>query len=48
MREPVPLSRQLHGRVVPGAFVPHPLLANPHLQTIATTLRPMPHQPLRI
>jgi predicted alpha/beta-fold hydrolase len=48
MREPEPLSTRLHGRVVQGAFVPHPWFANPHLQTILPTFRAMPDQPLRI
>ncbi|HUS23463.1 MAG TPA: hydrolase [Candidatus Binatia bacterium] len=37
-----------HGRVVPGAFVPHPLLRNPHLQTLATLLRPAPQVRFRV
>jgi hypothetical protein len=47
MREPEPLSSQLHGRIVPGAFRPHPWFRNPHLQTLLPVLRPMPPVPLR-
>jgi uncharacterized protein len=42
MREPEPLSNGLHGHVVAGAFRPHPLFGNPHLQTLAPYFRPMP------
>ncbi|MGH8442394.1 MAG: hydrolase [Nevskiaceae bacterium] len=38
----------LHGRVVRGAFVPHPLLRNAHLQTLVPLLRPTPELELRI
>jgi predicted alpha/beta-fold hydrolase len=31
-----------HGRIVASAFAPHPLLRAPHLQTLATLLRPRP------
>ena len=48
MREPQPLSGKLHGRVIPGAFVPHPWLKNPHFQTLLPVLRPMPPVPLSI
>ena len=48
MREPEPLSTRLHGRVVAGTFRPHPLFANPHAQTLLTTLRPTPKVDLRI
>ena len=48
MRAPEPVHPQLHGRVIPGAFVPHPLLKNPHLQTLLPKLRPMPDVALRI
>jgi uncharacterized protein len=48
MRAPEPVSASLHGRVVPGAFRPHPLARNPHLQTLLPTLRPMPKVALRI
>lgn len=48
MREPVPLASTLHGRVIPSTFRAHPWFANPHLQTILPTFRPMPDQPLRI
>ena len=48
MREPDPLATRLHGRVVAGAFRPHPWFANAHVQTILPTFRPMPEQPLRI
>lgn len=42
MREPERVSQSLHGRVVRGAFVPHPLLRNAHVQTLFTLLRPTP------
>ena len=48
MRAPEPVSARLHGRVIPGAFRPHPLVRNPHLQTLLPTLRPMPKVALRI
>ena len=52
MREPEPLENlldgRLHGRVVAGAFRPHPWFTNPHIQTILPTFRPMPEQPIRI
>ena len=48
MREPEPLSSRLHGRVIRGAFEPHPWLRNPHLQTIVPVLRPTPRLDLRI
>jgi hypothetical protein len=48
MREPDPVAQRLHGRVVPGAFVPHPLFANAHLQTLLPLLRPTPKVALRI
>src|SRR5690349_12965567 len=48
MREPQRVSQSLHGRVVRGAFVPHPLLRNPHVQTLLTLLRPTPKLELRI
>jgi uncharacterized protein len=48
MRAPEPVSAKLHGRVIPGAFRPHPLARNPHLQTLLPTLRPMPKVALRI
>lgn len=39
----------LHGRIVAGDFRPHPLLANPHLQTLLPALlRPLPELALRI
>jgi predicted alpha/beta-fold hydrolase len=39
----------LQGRVVESAFRPHPLLRNPHLQTLAPALlRPTPPLPMRI
>jgi predicted alpha/beta-fold hydrolase len=37
-----------HGRVVEGAFVPHPFIRNPHLQTLVPFFRPMPELDLRI
>ncbi|MBI3171472.1 MAG: hypothetical protein HYZ32_02645, partial [Hydrocarboniphaga effusa] len=38
-----------HGRVVAGAFRPHPLVANPHLQTLLPALlRRTPQLALRI
>jgi predicted alpha/beta-fold hydrolase len=37
-----------HGRVIPGAFVPHPLARNPHLQTLVPFFRPMPELSLDI
>ncbi|MGQ0586659.1 MAG: hydrolase [Gammaproteobacteria bacterium] len=37
-----------HGRVVRGAFVPHPLLRNAHVQTLLPLLRPTPRLELRI
>jgi len=48
MRAPERVSDQLHGRVIPGAFVPHPLFSNAHVQTLLPMLRPMPRVPLRI
>ena len=48
MNAPDSKAPSLHGRVVPGAFVPHPLLQNPHLQTLAPRLRPMPRLALRV
>ena len=42
MREPQPLSKRLHGRVVRSAFRPHPLFRNAHVQTLLPVLRPMP------
>ena len=36
------------GKVVPGAFKPHPLLRNAHVQTIASLFRPMPKLALTI
>jgi uncharacterized protein len=35
-------DQQLHGRVIPGAFVPHPFIQNPHLQTLVPYFRPLP------
>jgi len=37
-----------HGRVVAGAFVPHPLLRNAHLQTLLSVLRPAPRLALEV
>ena len=48
MRAPEPVDQQLHGRVIAGAFVPHPLARNPHLQTLLPRLRPTPKIDLRI
>jgi len=48
MRAPEPVSATLHGRVIAGGFRPHPLVRNPHLQTLLPTLRPMPKVALRI
>jgi predicted alpha/beta-fold hydrolase len=49
MRAPERISdQQLHGRVVAGAFVPHPFIRNPHLQTLVPFFRPMPELDLRI
>lgn len=48
MREPERVAQHLHGRVVPGAFVPHPLFANAHLQTLLPLLRPTPQVALRV
>jgi hypothetical protein len=48
MRAPERVSEKLHGLVVAGAFVPHPLARNPHLQTLLPRLRPMPRVPLRV
>ena len=39
---------QLHGRVVPGGFVPHPLIRNPHLQTLVPFFRPLPAVALEV
>lgn len=41
------MSTRLHGRVVEGAFRAHPLLANPHAQTLLPVLRPSPKLQLR-
>ena len=41
-------DQQLHGRVIPGAFVPHPLVRNPHLQTLLPVFRPLPVLALRV
>lgn len=41
-------DQQLHGRVIPGAFVPHPLIRNPHLQTLVPFFRPLPALGLEI
>lgn len=42
-------SAAAHGRIVAGAFRPHPLLASPHVQTLLPALlRPMPQLALRI
>jgi predicted alpha/beta-fold hydrolase len=38
----------VNGRVVRGAFVPHPLVRNAHLQTLLPLLRPMPRLSLRV
>src|SRR5690349_4772172 len=48
MREPHLVSTSLHGRVIPGAFVPHPLLRHAHVQTLLPMLRPTPKLALRI
>lgn len=48
MRAPEPVTQRLHGRVIPGAFVPHPLLRNAHVQTLLPMLRPMPQLALRV
>lgn len=48
MREPERLANPLHGRVLTGAFRPHPLFANPHAQTLLPVLRPMPRVALNI
>lgn len=37
-----------HGRVVAGAFVPHPLARNAHVQTLLPRLRPTPQVALRV
>jgi hypothetical protein len=37
-----------HGRVVRGAFAPHPLLRNAHLQTLVPLLRPTPGLALEV
>lgn len=42
------MSANPHGRVIPGGFVPHPLLRNPHLQTLAPVVRPMPALKLEV
>lgn len=41
-------DQQLHGRVIPGAFVPHPFIRNPHLQTLVPFFRPTPPLPLNV
>jgi uncharacterized protein len=49
MRAPGSPPSALHGRIVTGAFRPHPLLRNPHLQTVfPALLRPVPRLDLRI
>jgi predicted alpha/beta-fold hydrolase len=48
MRAPDRVAQKLHGRVVTGAFVPHPLLGNAHVQTLLPLLRPMPPLELRV
>jgi len=48
MRAPERVTRPLHGRIIPGAFVAHPLLRNAHVQTLVTKLRPTPPLALRI
>lgn len=37
-----------HGRVVAGAFVPHPLARNAHVQTLLPRFRPTPRLALRV
>jgi predicted alpha/beta-fold hydrolase len=37
-----------HGRVVAGAFVPHPLARNAHVQTLLPFFRPMPELEVRV
>jgi predicted alpha/beta-fold hydrolase len=37
-----------HGRVVAGAFVPHPLARNAHVQTLLPFFRPMPAVAVRV
>lgn len=46
MRQAETLSAPQPGRVLAGAFRPHPLFANAHLQTLLPVLRPMP--PVRL
>ena len=48
MRAPDRVTHALHGRVVNGAFVPHPLLRNAHVQTLLPMLRPTPKLALRV
>lgn len=44
-----PMDLPAHGRVIDSAFRPHPLLRNPHLQTLAPyLLRPLPPLVLRV
>lgn len=44
-----PVRSNGHGRILPSAFVPHPLMAGAHLQTILPALfRPTPELTLRI
>lgn len=55
MNIPVPALRSAawstpnrnHGRIVQSGFRPHPLVSGPHLQTIASLLRPAPKLDLR-
>ena len=41
-------DQQLHGRVIASGFVPHPLITNPHLQTLIPFFRPLPPLPLTV
>ena len=41
-------DQQLHGRVIASGFVPHPLLKNPHVQTLVPFFRPLPPLPLTV
>jgi len=46
-RAVAPPQSALHGRIVPSAFRPHPLLSGAHFQTMAHLLRPAPRLALR-
>jgi predicted alpha/beta-fold hydrolase len=48
MHGPAPEVSTAHGQVVASGFRPHPLLRNPHLQTVAPLLRPLPPLEIRV